>query len=107
MRDEIKALIESEGINVIDRLIDELVCNQNKMMWDAFEKYGYTREWLVDNYRRVKVEVGYIGVNSERCYYVDDVLLFGIFTEFGTRSYITYTGVNYYKQLPEVKNEKL
>jgi len=108
MRDELKALIENEGPGIIDRILDELVCNQNKMMWNAFEKYGYTREWLVDNYRRVKVEVCYIGVNSERCYYVDGVLLFGIFTEIETRGYITYTGVNYYKALPEEKeNEKL
>lgn len=61
-----------------DRIMNMFRKQKDEAFYAAFEKHGYSKEWVIDNRERIKIEcVSYnhnLFVETTRCYLDGDIL---------------------------------
>lgn len=69
-------------MTLANQILGEFRRRHDVYMFEAFEKHGYSKEWIMnpENFKRVKVtEASSVGsTNQQRIYSVDDLALFTV-----------------------------
>ena len=73
--------------DLIDRILEEYRERRIEFVFNAFEKHGYSREWVLDPSNRERINITVSGhpgdLNESHMYSVDDIVLFTVNSSIG------------------------